>query len=78
MRGGGADGSTPRVVTADREPDKLPTTVSGAPVATVAPGPLPLPRAEDAEEGRSGEAEVRLGDGVEGVMEVDEVRQGGS
>jgi hypothetical protein len=70
-------------VTADRKPDQLPTTVSGAPVAALAPGPLPRPVQDEehehdiAEEGedegddRSGEAEV--GDETE-EMEVDEAR----
>lgn len=50
--------------TADRKPDKLPTTIDRAPVATVAPGPLPV-RTEEGEgdqsiveEGRSTEVGV--------------------
>jgi hypothetical protein len=70
-------------VTADRKPDQLPTTVSGAPVAALAPGPIPRTVQDDehehdiAEEGedegedRSGEADV--GDEAE-EMEVDEGR----
>lgn len=65
------------VVTADRKPDKLPTTTDGAPVAAVVPGPLPVEpdqRLQDrggSDDGtrsdRSGEAD--LGDGES--MEVD-------
>jgi hypothetical protein len=46
------------VATADRKPDKLPTTLSGAPVVTVPPGPLPGTEragAEGSEEGHEGE-----------------------
>ncbi|WRT63295.1 uncharacterized protein IL334_000200 [Kwoniella shivajii] len=63
-------------VTADRKPDKLPTTTTGEPVAQVAPGPLPTE-----EEGGvvmladiSGEADIGEGEGEEEEgesMEVD-------
>ena len=66
-------------MTADRKADQLPTTVDGAPVASVAPGPLPVPDGENAEEGvrsrvdRNGDEANRRRSG-EGVMEVDDVR----
>ena len=34
-------------MTADRKPDTLPTTSDGAPVASLAPGPLPVRRQQD-------------------------------
>ncbi|KAK8844675.1 hypothetical protein IAR55_006524 [Kwoniella newhampshirensis] len=65
-------------VTADRKPDKLPTTTDRAPVATVAPGPLPTEeerrqedasheeeRRRDMEMERSGEADVGEADSME-------------
>ena len=62
--------------TADRKPDKLPTTTDGEPVASIAPGPLPT-RADGQEEGQDeGNSDMAVVDGdgerVE-VMEVDEV-----
>ncbi|WWC67223.1 uncharacterized protein I206_101130 [Kwoniella pini CBS 10737] len=60
-------------VTADRKPDKLPTTTTGEPVAQVAPGPLPTE-----EEGGvvmladlSGEADIGEEEGEGESMEVD-------
>jgi hypothetical protein len=68
-------------VTADRKPDQLPTTVDGAPVATLAPGPLPHSEHEyddspddgEDEGDRSGEADVGE-NGEEDEMEVDDGR----
>jgi hypothetical protein len=70
--------------TADRKPDKLPTTLTGAPVETVPPGPLPamsdialpdlsvsleqLERGRSMEEGDTGEADIGMD---EESMEVD-------
>lgn len=55
--------------TADRKPDRLPTTVDGAPVASVAPGPI----AQEAEEEDSpmyeDEMEDELDDDEEGEEE---------
>ena len=53
------------IVTADRKPDQLPTTVDGAPVATVAPGLLPIATNDEIEEGRSGEGDVAEGESME-------------
>ncbi len=67
------------IVTADRKADKLPTTVTGAPVATVAPGPLPVTRTEDATgDGRPRGAETATGGdgGVDARMEIEEARAG--
>ncbi|KAL1406929.1 ubiquitin-protein ligase Anaphase Promoting Complex [Vanrija albida] len=49
-------------VTADRKPDQLPTTVSGAPMASVAPGPMPRREDsdEEAEEVVEGEDDVEI------------------
>lgn len=37
------------LVTADRKPDKLPTTVDGAPMEVVAPGPITAPEGQEDE-----------------------------
>lgn len=53
-------------MTADRKPDKLPTTVDGAPMEVVAPGPIVV-------EGEEAEAEGEEGEGEEaGEEEVEE------
>lgn len=44
--------------TADRKPDRLPTTTTGAPVAVVPPGPLPPPETAEGEE----EGDDEMGD----------------
>ncbi|KAK4687598.1 anaphase-promoting complex subunit 11, partial [Tremellales sp. Uapishka_1] len=56
--------------TADRKPDQLPTTVDGAPVAHLDPGPLPAASGEGEEEGERQE-DAAEDEGGE-AMEVDE------
>ena len=72
--------TSPLVVTADRKPDKLPTTVDGGPMAALPSGPLPTSEVRpgsDALEDGDGEADrsggVAIVEGTEG-MDVDEVR----
>lgn len=59
-------------VTADRKPDKLPTTVDGAPMARPAPGPMPVREEEEEEVEYFDEDDVMDGGG-EAAEEGEEV-----
>nr|XP_031862139.1 uncharacterized protein CI109_002552 [Kwoniella shandongensis]KAA5529211.1 hypothetical protein CI109_002552 [Kwoniella shandongensis] len=67
------------LITADRKPDKLPTTTDRAPVATVAPGPLPTDEQRREEEELEQEEEQRRREmEVDRSGEVEEVGEGDS
>ena len=64
-------------MTADRKADQLPTTVTGEPVASLAPGPLSVLTNDESiqQEAPSGEDDISGQETHEGIMELDDHRR---